>query len=132
MVPPTQIEVSKLARIVLDEAENGDPRARALVVQLGTRLAEYVLVAARKVGIADQTFTLVLNGGLFRHRGRLLVDTVTAVIQQQTPHITPVRGRYEPAVGAVLLALETAGVEVSAERLTALETSLPPSKLFLT
>lgn len=129
--PPSNIEVSKLAPIVLDMAEAGDTAAEGIVQQHGLRLAEYAVAAARKVHLSA-TFPLVLNGGIFRHPGQKLVRAIVEHFATVYPHVTPVRSRYEPAVGALLLALESAGAVITDEVMDTLEQSLPARDLFLT
>ena len=130
--PPTDIQVSKLAPIVLHEADAGDVLASQIVMRHGTLLAEYALAAARKVCLDRTTFTLVLSGGIFRHPGQQLVDAIRAQITTVCPDVVPVRSRHEPVVGAVLLALETAGIEITPVLTSNLEQCLPSNDLFCT
>ncbi len=131
-VPPTLVEVSRLAPIVLDLAEAGDAAAEQIVREHGLRLAEYAVVAARKVNLGAATFPLVLNGGIFRHTGRKLVGAIVEHLATVFPHVTPVRSRHEPAIGALLLALESAGVVISDDVMHNIEQNLPSGDLFLT
>lgn len=130
--PPSNIDMSKLAPIVLDMAEAGDAAAEGIVQQHGLRLAEYAVAAARKVHLSATTFPLVLNGGIFRHPGKKLVQAIVEHLATAYPHVTPVRSRYEPAIGALLLALESAGIVITDKVMHNLEQSLPERDLFLT
>lgn len=131
-MPPTLIELSKLAPIVLREADAGDELASKIVNQHGTLLADYALVAARKVHLDQTTFRLVLNGGVFRHQGQKLVDAIKARINLFPPDVVPVRSRHEPVFGAVLLAFDTAGIQITPVLMNNLEQSLPSKELFRT
>jgi N-acetylglucosamine kinase-like BadF-type ATPase len=131
-VPPTGIELSKLAPMVLREADAGDTLASQIVNQHGTLLADYALAAARKVHLEQTTFRLVLNGGVFRHPGQKLVDAIKARINLFSPDVVPMRSRHEPVLGAVLLALETAGIQITPMLLHNLEQSRPSKDLFRT
>ena len=53
-------------------------------------------------------------------------------VRAEVPDVRPVMSRFEPVVGAVLLALEAAGVTVDEALLGRLEASLPPPALFTT
>lgn len=130
--PPTVVDVSKLAPIVLNEAEAGDAAAVGIVQEHGLHLAEYALAAARKVKLEGTAFPLVLNGGIFRHQGRGLVDAIVAHLAPVYPDVQPVRSRHEPAVGALLLALESAGVGITDTVMSDVEQSLPSHELFRT
>ncbi len=131
-VPPTNVEVSKLAPIVLNAAEAGDIAADGIVQDHGVRLAEYAIVAARKVHLNSSSFPLILNGGIFRHPSQKLIQAIINYLRPVYPHVTPIRSRFEPVVGALLLALEGAGIVITAEIMGKLEHSLPSPELFLT
>lgn len=119
-------------RVLLDEAGLGDMVARRIVQAHGTALGEYALAAARKVGIERSPFTLVLAGGVLRHPDRLLRDSLVARVREAAPGARPVDSPYEPVVGALLLALETASVRIDAGLLARLAPTLPPPSLYLT
>ena len=129
---PSAAQMGAVARALLDEAENGDAVARALVRAHGTMLGEYALVAARRVGIARSAFPLVLAGGVLRHPGRALTAAIVERVRRDAPEAQPVNSRFEPAVGALLLALEAAGVAVSEPLLERLAPTVPEASLFLT
>ena len=129
---PTTIEMSKLAPIVLREADRGDGIARQIIEDHGVRLADYALIAVRRVGLENTRFTLVLNGGIFRHPGVALVDAITTRIQAISPGVSPIRSQNEPAVGALLLAFEAAGLAITPALIKRLSESAPPSSFYLT
>jgi N-acetylglucosamine kinase-like BadF-type ATPase len=129
---PSWIEVAKLARIVLDEAARGDAVAMKIVGEHGEGLADYCIAAARQVGIERTSFYLVLTGGVFRHPSNLTRDTIVRRVHQFNPDVRPVMSRYEPAVGALIMGLELAGVELNDEVRGNIEASLPSHDLFTT
>lgn len=130
--PPNDIEVSKLAPIILDLAEQGDEVARAMIIDHGVRLAQYALAAARKVGIERTPFHLILNGGVFRHPGRLMRDTITQYVREVSPEVTIYMSRYEPVIGALMLAFEADGLATDAARLEAFNRTMPSEAVFKT
>jgi N-acetylglucosamine kinase-like BadF-type ATPase len=113
----------KMAAVVLDEAEAGDPVAYAIVERQGRILAAEALACARMVGMAGSPFRLVLAGGVMRHPTRLLAD----VIAEGVPEADPVRSTDEPVVGSLLFAFDEAGIAPNLDRLRA---SAPPAALF--
>jgi N-acetylglucosamine kinase-like BadF-type ATPase len=121
-----------LARVLLDVAEDGDPTARRLIEEHGAALGDYALAAARQVGIAAEPFPLVLAGGVLRHPSPLLTAALIARVQAGAPGAHSVKARFEPAVGALFLALEAAGVAVDEALLARLVPTLPPPLLFAT
>ncbi len=120
------------ARVLLDEASNGDAPARRIVEEHGASLGDYALAAARRVGLEGTPFTLVLAGGVLRHPARLLPDAIVARVRTTSPGVRPVDSRFEPAVGALFLALEAAGETIDEPLLARLVPTLPPSSLFAT
>ena len=74
----------------------------------------------------------MLAGGVLRHPSPLLTDALIARVQTAAPGAHPVKARFEPAVGALFLALEAAGVVVDDALLARLVPTLPPPLLFAT
>jgi N-acetylglucosamine kinase-like BadF-type ATPase len=124
--------IDRLAPALLDEAAAGDPVARAIVIEHGTALGDYALVAARKVGLDCEPFHLVLSGGVLRHPTHLLRDALIARVAASVPGVRPLSSRFEPAAGAVLLALDAAGRAADPALLDRLAASLPQAALFST
>jgi N-acetylglucosamine kinase-like BadF-type ATPase len=121
-----------VVRMLLDVAERGDATARQIVCEHGAALGDYALVAARQVGIAALPFTLVLAGGVLRHPSALLAEALAGRVREAAPQVRVVRSSYEPAVGALLLALEAAGVSIDGAVMARLDASLPPTAFFAT
>ncbi len=122
----------QVTRALLQEADLGDRTALRIVCDHGAALGDYAVTAARKVGIEAEPFTLVLTGGVFRHQGRVLANAVIDRVRASCPEVRPVFSRFEPAVGAVLLALDRLGVSVGEPVLERLVGTLPPDTLFAT
>jgi N-acetylglucosamine kinase-like BadF-type ATPase len=129
---PASAKVSQLSRVLLDAACGGDPAARAIVLEHGTALGDYAIAAARQVGIEGTAFTLALAAGVFRHECKLLAEALIARVRATSPGVVPVYSRFEPAVGAVLVALQAAGVAPGEEVLARLAATLPEASLFAT
>lgn len=121
-----------LARLLLDEAAAGDPAARMIVTEHGAALGDYALAAARKVGIDQTAFTLVLTGGVLRHTSPLLSQMIVARVRETSPAIRPINSRFEPAVGALFLALEAAGVVIDEPLVERTLPTVPSAAFFKT
>lgn len=126
--PPMKL----LARVLLDVAEGGDVLARQMVIEHGRALGDYALVAARKVALANEPFYLVLAGGVMRHPSSLMRDALIERVREFAPHAQPIRSDFEPAVGAVMLALDAAGVIFDGTVRDRLRQTLPDGSLFTT
>lgn len=124
--------IGGIARLLLDEAVVGDAAARKIVLEHGRALGEYAMVAARKVGLEGTPFPLVLAGGVLRHPSTLLPDAIVERVQITSPDARPIRGRFEPVIGALFTALETGGVTIDDALLARLVPTIPPSELFAT
>jgi hypothetical protein len=129
---PPSARVSLLARALLDAAQAGDPVARGIAHDQGTALGDYALAAARRVGIADRPFTLVLTGGVLRHPEPVIPAALIARVQQAAPAATPIYSPFEPVVGALFLALEAAGATIDDALRARLAATLPESTVFAT
>jgi len=121
-----------LARVVMDEAATGDEVACGIVREAGAELGDYALVAARRVGLADTPFTLVLTGGVFRHPAPDLAAALVDRVRLAAPAVRPLRSRFEPVVGALLLALEATGSPLGDRVLERMAATAPPATLFET
>ncbi len=124
--------VAGLARTVLDVAEMGDRIALELVCAEAVNLADYALAAARKVGIDQMPFPLVLTGSVFKHSSPLMTNTILARVHSTCPAVTVLRSELEPSAGAVIMALEGANVAVDDRIRKRLEDSAPNAEFFVT
>ena len=95
-------------------------------------LGDYALAALRKVDIGAAPFPLVLAGGLFRHPSRMLASTILGRVQAGRPSAYVLHSRFEPVIGALLLALEDTGVPLPEGTLDRLAASAPPAPFFAT
>jgi hypothetical protein len=96
----------------------------------GVALGHWAAAAARRVRIEDAAFPLALTGGLFRHPGRALTDSLEEAVRTAAPRAQIVVPQLEPAVGALLLAFDVVGVQVSTSKLARLTYTMPPPTLF--
>lgn len=125
-----QRDIARFAPAVLAAAAAGDPAAGAIVRRQGDTLGSYALAAARRVGLGPGPFPLILAGGVFRHPSRLLAEALEARVRRVVPGVRAEPGRFEPALGALLLALESQGILVTEGLLEQLSHSAPPADLF--
>ncbi len=117
------VAVRHLAPYVFECAEAGDAVAQRLLRQLALGLAELVIAGLRRLSLTEIPVEVVLAGGLFQGRSMILLETLRAAIAAQAPQARLVEARYEPVVGAVLLAWEAAGLPFNAAMAERLEAS---------
>lgn len=97
----------------------------------GASLGDYALTAARKVGL-DGDYLLTTSGGVMRHPSPLLRDALLARVREVHPQVRWQASHHEPVFGALLLALERAGVTADETVFRRLEETCPDESLFLT
>jgi N-acetylglucosamine kinase-like BadF-type ATPase len=120
----TRPPLAKTAVALLDAAEQGDATAHRVVREVAHAMVQMARVSARRVGLARPS-PLVLAGGLFRHPSDLLEQTIAV----ELPGSEIVMARFEPAVGALLMAFDEHGSEPDLERMT---DTIPPPELYAT
>lgn len=125
-------ERASLVPILFEEAEKGDAAAAAILRGHGAALADYAAAAARKVGIADRPFPLLLAGGVFRNPSRLLRDSLIERLTASTACASVSDRRNEPVRGAVIIALRMRGHPVPGALLARLDATFPPVAFFHT
>ncbi|MCA1569671.1 MAG: hypothetical protein LC798_04980 [Chloroflexi bacterium] len=125
------LPVGLIVRALLEEATNGDAVARDVVRIHGAGLGAVAAAAARRVGIARLPFALSFCGGLVGAGSGHLTDAAIEAIRGDDQAPTVVAPRWEPAVGAVVLALKAdrpgALPDAAATRL---DRTLPPRSFF--
>ncbi len=96
---------------VFEAASEGDATARAILERGGHELAKGANHVIRKLHMEAETFDLVLAGSVFKATEPLLVNTLVRDVHALAPGAHPVRLSTPPAVGGVLLAMETDGLQ---------------------
>jgi N-acetylglucosamine kinase-like BadF-type ATPase len=123
---------ASLVPILFQEAEAGDKAAIDIVRQHGRALADFAITAARKVDIADKEFHLLLTGGIFRNRSRLMRDSLLDRMRDYSRAFNVIDGRSEPVKGAVMCALRSQCGGVSLEMNEMLDRTFPAKVFFET
>ncbi|HYF79631.1 MAG TPA: BadF/BadG/BcrA/BcrD ATPase family protein [Symbiobacteriaceae bacterium] len=100
---------STLVPILVEAVRAGDAVAERIVGEFGERLARYVTAGLRRFAMTDLEQDVVLSGGIFKADLPGLRERVTQAIRRDVPGARAVDARYEPVVGALLLALEQRG-----------------------
>jgi N-acetylglucosamine kinase-like BadF-type ATPase len=103
------------APLVLAEAQAGDPAAQAIVLRTGTSLGEAAALVAGRLDLGRKPFEVVMAGGLFAGRNRLLETTLVEVLHRVAPLASPVHLHGKPVVGAALEALDLGGLPATPE-----------------
>jgi N-acetylglucosamine kinase len=103
----TAPEVAALAPVVLNAAKEGDEQAAVIVNEAGMELALAARVVIERLGMENDTFEVVLSGGVFKGSPRM-VQIIRQELRQVAPRAEVILPRREPVIGAGLIALEKA------------------------
>jgi N-acetylglucosamine kinase-like BadF-type ATPase len=103
------------APLVLGGGEDGENAARGGVFRDGTSLGEAAALVAGRLDLGHEPFEVVMAGGLFAGRNRLLETTLVGVLHRVAPLATPVHLHCQPVVGAALEALDLGGLPATPE-----------------
>jgi N-acetylglucosamine kinase-like BadF-type ATPase len=120
-----QRQLLGLAPLAFEAAYAGDDVACELVKEVGTEVGVTARTIIRRLSLEDEDVEVVLAGSVFKARGPLLIDTVQAAVHEVAPRACVVLPKFEPVVGALFLALETAGVELKGSVTENIRTTLP-------
>jgi N-acetylglucosamine kinase-like BadF-type ATPase len=108
-------EHDRLAPVLLDVADGGDPVAQAIVEDAGRVLGKQARASAAQVGLPLDGTRVVLTGGVFEHP----TDRLAAATMAELPGAVPVRHGPPPIAGALLLAFDRLGLAVDASAVAA-------------
>jgi N-acetylglucosamine kinase-like BadF-type ATPase len=119
-----------LCPLVFEAANEGDRVARGILSRQGRTLAEYVTALVRRYAFGKLAFEVVLAGGVFKGEGPTLMEAFTRAVRRSAPRAEIVLARHEPAVGALLLAYDAAGIAVTETVWANLERTAPPRAFY--
>jgi len=125
----TRHEIASLCPIVADVASWGDWKAKEIFLRAGEELGQAGAAVIRRLGMEQEEFVVVPFGGVFR-AGELVLGAFENTIQATAPLAWVVEPKFEPVIGAVLMALDSIGVEISSSVIANLEASNYPAGFF--
>lgn len=111
------------APLVFAVAAEGDPVARQMVQRAGRELGNLAVGVIRQLEIGHLPFDVVLSGSLYKG-SPLIQESLAETVHAEAPRATLVRLKAPPVVGAVLLAMEQAGIDAAALRRPLIESTL--------
>jgi hypothetical protein len=65
-----------------------------------------ILAVARKLGMIQDTFDVVMAGSVFKGDSPELIEAMTEKVREECPGARPVLPAFEPVVGALLMGME--------------------------
>jgi N-acetylglucosamine kinase-like BadF-type ATPase len=103
-------ELASFARVVLDAARLGDAEATAIVAEAASALAALATVAIARLNCSDRPVPVAFSGGAFRNEA--FMARTRERLGALAPNALAVTPRYDPAVGAALLAFADAELRI--------------------
>jgi N-acetylglucosamine kinase len=104
-------EIASLAPLVSRLAEDADEVATAILEDAAEELALAVNTVIKGLDMQDEEFQVAASGSVFR-AGKVMMLPFEKCVKSKAPRAEIVSPRFEPAMGAVFLALQEAGVEL--------------------
>jgi len=104
--------VIEIAPLVFEEAEAGDQAGINIITYFSVGCAELLVNGIQRLGMANIELEIVLSGGIFKAKSPTLRKILAKEIIAKVPQAKFIEARYEPVVGAALLALENEGIQI--------------------
>ena len=120
--PMTVKEISSVSKLVAQAAVNGDKVARGIFAYEGRALATLVSTIARRLDMATSKVNIYCTGGVFK-AGPILLNPFRKELRRNVPSFVLRRPRFEPVIGAFVLALKEHGVAMRGATLKNLKSS---------
>jgi len=95
-----------LAPIVFEAAAMQDAPVVKLLSEFGKRIARYIEVGCQRFGMTQLATDIVMSGSILKANPQIVQDTVVETLRQSIPNARFVNAKYEPVVGALLLAFD--------------------------
>jgi N-acetylglucosamine kinase-like BadF-type ATPase len=114
--------VADLAPLVFEAYNEGDKVAGKIIDFACKGVAETVKAVVKGLGMKQDSFKIVLTGGNFAHQP-VFVDKLRPKLQKVAPNAEAILPKYEPVIGAILLALKDAGITATPSILSNIEQS---------
>ena len=118
--PLTRYEVASLCPVVVEVARQGDWKANQILKEAGYELGRLGVAVITRLGMETDQFAVVPFGGVFR-AGEPVLGSFGETVLAVAPGAVIVKPKFEPVVGAVLLALHELGVMISDQVIHAIE-----------
>ena len=120
--PLTRHEVASLCPVVRKVAQQGDRVALQILKEAGTELGRLAAAVINRLGMQNEEFAIVPFGGVFK-TGEPILDPFQEICLKVAPKAKIAYSKFEPEVGAILIALNEIGVEIDEPILSTIEQS---------
>jgi N-acetylglucosamine kinase-like BadF-type ATPase len=108
-------DVATFAPTVMRLAGDGDAAAQEIIRAAATLLADNALAVIHQLGMHDQTFDVVLAGGVAVNATADFYQIMREYIHREAPNVQLVRLQDKPVMGALLLAFDSLSMRVESD-----------------
>ncbi len=105
-------EIASMAYIVFQAAREGDRIAKKIIIKAGNELAQNITAVINGLDLADEEIEVPLVGGVFKNESSLLIDVIKKNVLKVAPRAKIIKPKFNPVIGAVIMALYHSGVKV--------------------
>ena len=123
--PDVRRNFASLSRMVMETADEGDEVAIEVVKEGARQIAHFLAACAEVLDMQDGPYKVAATGGLVSSGGWYF-DLIQEDLRARHAQATLVTPRFDPVVGAALIALAEIGVEWDGHVVNNLEKSLNP------
>lgn len=103
--PEFYIKTKALVPEIVGLASEGDHVVNDLLKRMASELTDYLVCGMRKLHLEQTNMEVVLSGSVLKGEENLLTDYLKEMISEAAPNVTVINARYEPIVGAIVMAL---------------------------
>lgn len=116
-------EIAALAPLVVEATKEGDEVAKGILKEAGRELGLSAVAVIKGLRMENDEFDLAFIGGVFK-AGELILDSFKESVRKIAPKCKVTPPRFEPAIGAVLLALKEINVKINEALLKSVKSTL--------
>jgi N-acetylglucosamine kinase-like BadF-type ATPase len=128
--PMTVEDISAISKLVTRAALRGDHVALEIFRHEGQALARLVCAIARRLDLTERQPDVYCTGGVFK-AGQIIVTPFRRELRKNVPRFNIRQPKFEPVIGAFILALHEQGIEARGPVLANLKASYARQKLHL-
>jgi N-acetylglucosamine kinase-like BadF-type ATPase len=103
--------IAQLSHLVISAVEDGDRVAKKILTSAARELSDITVAVLRKLGMEGEDAVVSTIGGVFQ-AGKVMLAPFGRYLHREVPRCQIRPPVYQPVIGAVLLALRAAGIQV--------------------
>ena len=102
---PKKPVYNEFCPLLFEAIRLGDAVSLQYIDQFCAALANYVIVAAKKLDMINKSFPVVISGGVCKG-DNIITELIEKYLKEKIPGAYCINARFEPVVGALLLELD--------------------------